>query len=703
MFQRIRAWLRAAPGETTPSTAPQSEAIGRLREARIANQLAEAALRKASAEKERRQALESHSKRLTGYIDTAKTAIPLIAAGYGVLATFLYCFVVIKFFPSGLSVGDNLLFVFVALGFGLLTFLLLVLGCAAFVPLMTLMDAAKKNPATETRQVHLGFWIVALPLIKISSILALWTLYDELPSPSNAAAGLLINGHAATAAVLGGFIAWRAWKNGTTASSREGFEWIFLGCCYGIIELCLLPWIAVLFPQYAGHILVLPWIAGLPAWMVISSWMDAPSLRRLDANIEKKDLLNSFAIGLVILAAVLMGVVAMMEWPFERRPATCLAITTFLALVALMALLVAIFLQSRHRPATCASPDRQPPERQVRPEDDQPRPATSEPTELPTIQSAYALESRIYFSLLFLLAIYGTALYVDFQIQGKLSSGIFRSLGLRAEQQTMRLKGDALALVRTQARNAGVPLSFCAEPGGAALVAPVDALWHGMGTRSLLRIGTAPEDAKDADRSTAIEVNSDEVKIVRNAQARCHDIGHSVYFRSNSTAPVNGTQPLADEIEHVLKDMYPVPPAAGGSPRPHWRLDKVIVTGHSDPMPLSDAGNQSLSQSRAECVADWLSGKPLRGTQLQGTYRLDASGEGGRDPSITQCPHEGRADNLRECHERNRRVTVRLIFTRKPPLSSEEQHALFRQGERASAEGERQEPACAAPGRPSRS
>uniref|UniRef100_UPI0013575108 hypothetical protein n=1 Tax=Rhizobium sp. 18055 TaxID=2681403 RepID=UPI0013575108 len=102
MFRRIRARpVLGAPNQAALLATPPTEAINRLREAQAANQLAEAELRKATSEKERRQALESHSKRLTGYIDTAKTAIPLIAAGYGVLVTFLYCFVVIKFFPSG--------------------------------------------------------------------------------------------------------------------------------------------------------------------------------------------------------------------------------------------------------------------------------------------------------------------------------------------------------------------------------------------------------------------------------------------------------------------------------------------------------------------------------------------------------------------------------------------------------------------------
>ncbi|GKS84127.1 OmpA family protein [Acidovorax sp. SUPP1855] len=702
MFPRIRKWLCAAIQEAAPSV-PQAETIDRLREARIANQLAAEELRKTTCEKERRQALESHSKRLTGYIDTAKTAIPIVAAGYGVLATFLYCFVVIQFFPSGLSVGDNLLFVFVALGFGLLTFVLLGLGGTAFIPLMIFEDAERKNAVEENRQSHAVFWIVGPAFAKAASFLMLWTLYELLPAASASTIQWCFIASAAVALAAGDFMAWCAWKNGTT-SIRKGSDWIVLGCCYGFIELLALPWFSALRPHYAIYLLIVPWVAGLLAWMLMSIWTRPPVARQKDTHDETEHpprtdipVLARWAGGAALVLLVLAAAIA---WPFEHAPARADTTATiwifWLAAFAFVSLLGAFLAMAFHRPrreAPPPTPDPTPRETQKH---------AGEPTGLPAIQSAYVLESKLYFSVLVLLVLYGLTLVVDFQLQGQLSSGIFRSLGLRAEQQTLRLQGAALALVRSQADNAGIRLSFCAEPGGAALVAPVDALWHGMGTRSLLRIGTAPQGAKGVDRSTAIEVQSDEVKIVRHALARCHDIEHPLYFRSNSVASVNRMDELTGEVADVLKTMYP-PASPDRSGETAWQLDKVLVTGHADPMPLSDAGNQALSERRATCVADSLVRKALGSTPLKATYRLEILGQGARDPSATPCPHEGRTENLAACHERNRRVTVRLIFTRKPSLYGEEKHALFRQGERASVDGEGPAVSCMPPDRPARS
>lgn len=712
MFQRIRAWLAGAlPSQAAPSATPRTEAADRLSEARTAALQAETALHQATAEKERRQALESHSKRLTGYIDTAKTAIPIIAAGYGVLATFLYCSMVIQFFPSGLSVGDNLLFVFVALGFGLLALLLVVLGGAAFLPLM-IFEAAEKqnqNPAQDGGQGKAGFWIVAPATAKAASFLLIWTFYASPFALADSTTAGLIIGHMAGALVLGALIGLCAWKSGTATSLLKGAEWIFLGCLYGLLELWVLPWFGFYLPQYALYILGLPWIVGMLAWVLISTWTRHPAQKKDPANSPPARRPRTCAETIVrvagTLALLLAGWASWMAWPFEHTRAHSDAGATqgygafALSISVLVVLIIAFVAETFSRPQGAALPS-------------EPRTdggaasaaAMGEPAALPSIQSAYALESRIYFSLLLLLVIYGAVLWADSQIEGKLSSGIFRSLGLRAEQQTLRLKGEALALVRSQADHAGIFLSFCAEPGGAALVTPVDALWHGIGTRSLLRIGKEPKDGKKAGRAdprTNIEVNSEEVKIVRNAHARCHDIEPAVYFRSNSVDIVNSIDELVDAVARVQESLSP-PASPGGSGGTSWRLDKVVVTGHSDPLPLSDAANQGLSERRAICVAEWVTRKALSGTQLTGDYRLETRGQGSRDLSAAQCPQEGRAANLQECHERNRRATVRLILTWKPPLPGEAQQALFRQAERASAEAGRPV-ACAVNGRASRS
>jgi len=61
----------------------------------------------------------------------------------GVLITWSYCTFIIHFFPAGLSVADSLVFIFIALGFGLLYFYWLAIGTLVF----STGQAAWREPA----------------------------------------------------------------------------------------------------------------------------------------------------------------------------------------------------------------------------------------------------------------------------------------------------------------------------------------------------------------------------------------------------------------------------------------------------------------------------------------------------------------------------------------------------------------------------
>ena len=61
--------------------------------------------------------INKYHKLLTGAVITT-----------GIFVVFCYCAFIINFFPSGLTLGDSLIFIFIALGFGVLYFLWLGLG-----------------------------------------------------------------------------------------------------------------------------------------------------------------------------------------------------------------------------------------------------------------------------------------------------------------------------------------------------------------------------------------------------------------------------------------------------------------------------------------------------------------------------------------------------------------------------------------------
>ncbi|MDN2700867.1 hypothetical protein O0881_02530 [Janthinobacterium sp. SUN100] len=68
---------------------------------------------------------------------TMSTLFAGFSSTFGLIVVFIYCFFVIEFFPSGLSVGDTLLFIFVMLAFSCIGALSVIMGFFPFVPWST--------------------------------------------------------------------------------------------------------------------------------------------------------------------------------------------------------------------------------------------------------------------------------------------------------------------------------------------------------------------------------------------------------------------------------------------------------------------------------------------------------------------------------------------------------------------------------------
>ena len=114
---------------------------------------------------------------------------------YGVLGVFSYNVFDIRFFPSGLTFGDALVYAFVALGLGLLSVMLAFAGGLLFYPLMvyesTRRTALEKPPpcAAEQQPLFVAFASGLLPILTVnvlaipavcgdlSRYLAVWVLF----------------------------------------------------------------------------------------------------------------------------------------------------------------------------------------------------------------------------------------------------------------------------------------------------------------------------------------------------------------------------------------------------------------------------------------------------------------------------------------------------------------------------------------------
>lgn len=91
-------------------------------------------LDKAVLDKERALAAKAQAEERATRLESIRKTAAAFGFGYGLLVVFCYCFVDLKFFPSGMSTGDVLFFLFAALGLGLMSLFCVGLGFSLYLP-----------------------------------------------------------------------------------------------------------------------------------------------------------------------------------------------------------------------------------------------------------------------------------------------------------------------------------------------------------------------------------------------------------------------------------------------------------------------------------------------------------------------------------------------------------------------------------------
>lgn len=645
--------LQAIAGSlASPPPAPPDPLSQDLKRQQLASEVAQTELRQAQAAKERQQTEESRAKTMASYVETVRKLVPAVAVAYGLLVAFLYFFGAIQFFPSGLTLGDSVIFIFIALAFGLFSFFFVGAGSLHLLPGVGHQAGAQWSGTDRRRPSEAIGWImfsIAFPALASGCLRGLIELDAEVPQ-----APRLVWGHLGFACLLGIHIIRAAWRHGARtrpASAWAGVEdWMLPGIGYGLFNLFAVPWAVALARAPAMFAVGLSFVSALLLWIALSigetkppSQSGTPPSGRPLKTLALPLAAAGGLVAIVVTLAGLWGALAWAPWPVVLCAAALLTLAIWLPLLV----------------ATAPAPPAPPP-------------AGAAADDSPSSEAKY--RARLVSAGVFAMATLAIPLWGDlFQFDAQLSTAVFRGLGLRAENATVQLKGEALALVRTQARTSGIHLNLCAEPDGTTLVSPVHVLWHGMGKRSWLSIGHVParRESPTPARGAEIEVASDELKVLRGTSTVCHDLPADVFFRSKSVAfdPVDA-EAQAKALNRLVSGQGAFPPALSASAVQAWRLEQVIVTGHADAMPLSDNGNQALSRNRAACLASYLLDHALMppATGASGALRpLDAyeliwSGTGSRRPAKSDCPSQGAHDALVECHAANRSATVRVIL-----------------------------------------
>lgn len=509
------------------------------------------------------QTESAKASQLSTYAEMIRKWVPALSLSYGLIVAFMYFFGEINFFPAGVNVGDALLLLFLAFGYGVLSFFFVGHGLMLMTPASVFRENLKSRDQPKLTKWLLLLYCAPGPFIPL------------------AIAGLL-----------------------------KIFEFYMPEVAKDIAEPAILIVFLLLF---------------LMAFFTLA--IARSSAQRINGN--------SAAIFWKFDALIDLSLQSLMYWLAQIG---VIIATMFLnstgAMYVLFASMVGfIFVIAIERMEDKTSPEQK--GNDISPQ-----------------------RKAIVLAVLSGFAAFFPMLWDSSQGNRGIAKAVFEQLGLRTTGATLYVSSKALTILTENAKISDANLNVCLIPDGTAIVAPIDVLWHGMGKTSLVEI-----TGKNASK---IELPSGDIQLVRNQKSRCHELTQSIHFVSGGREPIQKLE-LAGMKAELTKTLSNLP--APSQIAPGWGLEKIVVSGNTDPLPFGESGNEFLAQQRAEKVIAEL--KLLQELKERATPDVfQAVANGSRVPQ-GQCSAVGGQKQLSECHSINRRVTVRLIFR---PIGKSEQN-----------------------------
>lgn len=228
----------------------------------------------------------------------------------------------------------------------------------------------------------------------------------------------------------------------------------------------------------------------------------------------------------------------------------------------------------------------------------------------------------------------------------------FERLGIYRGQSDVVVSNGAAQQLWQLSSDHELNVQGCQLDDGSLLVSRAQVLWHGVGSRSLLRFPTQDKGSSLTDHR--IELEATDVRLLSTLPQQCAQLPAEIHFASKSDKPLDQR-----ELEDLKEDFRQAIKRAPTG----WSLTALELRGHADPMPLGKQGNLELGLSRARAVgAELIKEFDLAEQIHRGQIKLDIQSSASLNGRSSSCPAKIDHASLEECHAKSRRVEVRLVF-----------------------------------------
>ncbi|WP_155401798.1 hypothetical protein [Chromobacterium violaceum] len=603
--------------------------------------------------------LLAHSKLLIGF-----------TTAYGFVLLLLYCISQANFFPSGLSIGDSVLLLFIALAFGFITFLIAGMGLLTFHPWIsytTQVEKPQKNPTEEKAKIEEKSNVEKIAIQDekkktptITQLIAyifstpcrIWLIceraYNECRTLTVGLACELVKGFFCR---IWSFIKRIAGAINKTPETLIKVIHAFFDIRTLVITTPFLLTFITLFTIYVAENEIFPSVTNffnnepytyIKTWSLllgpiplIAIWTYILTSKFKKQNL-KADYLTWFFVYLSWYFTGMILVTSKVPWTFIGH---MLSSGFILSLLVFQVIDLNKSIKQGKKDQT-------------------------------NIKIGIAIFSTILLAMpLFQWADIGSKI---------LNNGVIQPLGIFQERAALWVSKTNLETLEDAAKLQDIPLSVCKNPDGSAVVTDLRVWWHGIGNRSYVQLlGFSDQDEKKIEREKKnnllrnekpyytyprVELKADEARLIFSKNVRCTEINDALVFPSDKNQPedsYSAKKMLAEQIKPFLE--------IKSTKDNKNLLVKIAAIGYADPMPRPNASNEALGRERATHALLMLCDKNLyKGID---NPNIEIKSMGARS-LVKDCTSIKDVNLSKECNAANRRVDLRFSYSLEKPNSA---------------------------------
>ncbi len=166
---------------------------------------------------------------------------------------------------------------------------------------------------------------------------------------------------------------------------------------------------------------------------------------------------------------------------------------------------------------------------------------------------------------------------------------VFQGFGLYQKDIVLLARGETASTLQALAFESDTDISICNLKPNRTMINGAELLWHGLGSRSLVKVGTG----KSGKTDSRLTLDSSTIEILSNPREICADLHTNPQTLGAEEIPLDSKKTNQIELQLIKTIEW--------ANRSKWKLDRAEFIESANHLPASGEGAHQTKKARALC------------------------------------------------------------------------------------------------------